>query len=122
MAQILIVDDEEVVCKTLKRLLDGDGIVATTVFSAKAARTLMARDRFDLLIIDMKMPEMDGIALLNKLRSESEYAETTVVICTGFATPKMKDEALKSGANYFIEKPFEAEEMLSVVKKSLGMS
>lgn len=120
MAAVLIVDDEDIVLATLKRLLGRDGMQATTVSSAKAALTLLARELPDLLIIDIKMPEMDGLTLLSEVRTK--YGKLPVVMCTGFATPELKDEAFEKGTDYFIAKPFEAEEMINTVRKGIGLS
>jgi YesN/AraC family two-component response regulator len=119
MAKILVVDDEEILRSTLKRVLNRDDMETTLTASAKEALALLENEKFDLIITDVKMPEMDGITFLKTVRSNDP--EVPIVILTGFATVEMTRDALQSGAYNFITKPFEVENILGIVKKGLSL-
>jgi len=120
MAKILVVDDEEVVRNTLKRALDNrDGMTVTTAQTAKEALQVLEKERVELIITDVKMPEMDGITFLKMVKSNSP--EIPIIVITGFATVEMTKEALQSGAFNFITKPFEVEEVISIAKKGIDL-
>ncbi len=119
MAKILVVDDEEIVRSTLKRALGRDGMVVTAASTAKEALEILKKERIDLIITDVKMPEMDGITFLKTVKNDN--IEVPVIVATGFATVEMTREALQAGAYNFITKPFEIEAVLSIVKKGLEL-
>ncbi len=119
MAKILIVDDEEIVRTTLKRALNRDDIVVTTASLAKEALALLENEQFDLIMTDIKMPEMDGITFLKTVKSNDP--EVPIIVLTGFATVEMTKDALQSGAYNFLTKPFEIEDILTIVKRGLTL-
>ncbi|MBU1924278.1 MAG: response regulator [Candidatus Omnitrophica bacterium] len=119
MAKILVVDDEEVLRQTLKRLLDSKDMAVSVSASAKEALVMLEKEKFDLVITDVKMPEMDGIEFLKVAKSNDP--EIPIVVLTGFATIDMTKEALQNGAYNFITKPFEAENIIGIVKKGLKL-
>lgn len=119
MPAILVVDDEEIVRTTLKRVLNRNEMEVTMAASAKEALELLKTRAFDLIVTDVKMPEMDGIKFLKRVKAKD--SELPVVVLTGFATVEMTKDALQSGAFNFITKPFEVENILSIIKKGLAL-
>lgn len=119
MAKILVVDDEEIVRTTLKRALNRDDMVVTTASLAKEALALLENEKFDLIMTDVKMPEMDGITFVKTVKLDDP--EVPIVVLTGFATIEMTRDALQSGAYNFLTKPFEIENILAVVKRGLTL-
>ncbi len=117
MNKILVVDDDELVQKTLKRALDRDGMIVTLAPAAKVALEMLKKEQFELIITDVKMPEMDGITFLKTVKLDNP--EIPIIVITGFATVEMTKEALQNGAYNFITKPFEIENILAIVKKGL---
>jgi PAS domain S-box-containing protein len=116
-ADILIVDDEPVVCDTLKGLLSFQGHrVATCSEGGKALVDI--RDKgFDLVFLDINLPDMDGFQILAEVRKYS--AETLVIMITGDATIETAVEALKSGAYGYLRKPIRIEDLTKTVKNAL---
>ena len=118
MPQILIVDDEPIVCERLKAFLESDGHgVETIVDPAKAMHRLETKE-FDIVISDIRMGEVDGIQVMEKVFQNS--AHTKVIMITGYATLELAREALTKGAFDFIAKPFKMKEIRGTIKKAVG--
>ncbi len=103
--KILIVDDEQSICDVLSIALKKDGYSVTTETNPKKALDLVRRDRFDLVLQDLKMPEMDGLDLLREIKKAREDA--IVVIMTAYSTWDRAVEAMRLGAFHYIKKPFD---------------
>ncbi len=119
-ATVLIVDDDVAVGRVLAALLAQDGLHPTVVLSAEAALVELERRSFDLVISDVRMPGMDGMALLAKIRQS--MPEVPVVLLTAHGSVALAVEAMRAGAADFMVKPFARDEVLYVVKKALGLS
>ncbi len=114
--QIMIVDDEPIVGKRLKPALTKYG-VEVEVFedAAKAMNRLNEKD-FDIVVTDVRMEEVDGIQVLERIMSRAEH--TRVIIITGYATQEVAQEALVKGAFDFIAKPFKPNDLRAVINKA----
>lgn len=115
--RVLAVDDEQVVCESIRRVLTEEGYEVATSTSSRAGLELLRRDRFDLLLLDIKMPEMDGIELLRAARDVSP--ETEVLIVTGYATIETAVEAIKLGAFDYLEKPVSPPQLIVAAARAL---
>jgi DNA-binding NtrC family response regulator len=115
--KILVVDDEESMCNFLSIMLKKEGYQITTALSAKEALKKMSKDTFDVVISDLKMKEMNGLELIDKI-TEMESAPY-VIIMTAFATIESAIEALKKGAFDYITKPFKVDEIKLAVARAL---
>ena len=114
---ILIADDEESVRGFLKELLEEAGYRVTTASDGRIARDLLNQKHFDLLISDIRMPGVDGMKLLQEIRSRQ--LDTEVVIITSHSTVDTVMEAVQSQA-YFLRKPFEGiDAILNMVHRAL---
>ena len=118
-ARLLLVDDEEDMLAGLQRTLERNiaGLEVVTTSRPSQALRLMAEQSFDLALLDVMMPEMNGIALLEKLRQKDP--ELSVVMMTAFASIDLAVDAIKKGAYDFITKPFEKDTILRVINKGL---
>jgi DNA-binding NtrC family response regulator len=115
--RVLAVDDEEVVCESIRRVLTDEGYVVSTSTSPHTALELLRKDPYDLLLLDIKMPEMDGIDVLRAARDISP--ETEVLIVTGYATIETAVEAIKLGAFDYLEKPVSPPQLLVATARAL---
>jgi len=123
--KILVVDDDRVVLQSCKIILEAEGCEVTLVSSAKEAIEHMGTKYYDLLVMDVKMPEKDGMYLLDAIRKKwplDEWPELPVLVMSGYPTPETIEELMKRGANEFISKPFTPDELLASVQKALKRS
>ncbi len=117
MIKLLIVDDEESYLKVLKVIFEADGYSVVLTNNGRAAITHLQNEPCDILISDVKMPDMDGISLLKEAREVAPGVG--VVLMTAFGTINTAREAFKLGADDFIQKPFNNEELKLIVKRTL---
>jgi DNA-binding NtrC family response regulator len=116
-AKILVVDDEEIVCLSCQRVLTEEGYEVITTLSGQEALQLLANEHFDLAIVDLKMPGLDGMELLRAIKRE--HPQVQVIMITGFSTIESAVEAMKAGAFDYLPKPFTPDQVTLVVKKAL---
>lgn len=116
-SRILIIDDEEVVLDSCTQILDGSGHVVQTAPDGATGLKLVDEFKPDLVFIDLKMPGMPGMEVLEKI-TELDSTIVTVVI-TGFATVGSAVEAMKKGAYDFLPKPFTPEEYRLITRRGL---
>jgi DNA-binding NtrC family response regulator len=117
---ILLVDDEEKILKSLGRALRDAGHRVVETTSARDAQRLLAERSFDLLIVDNVMPETSGLELIREyVNSTPEGDRSQVLMMTAHATVESAIEAMKLGALDYLQKPFEIDELLVVVRRAL---
>src|SRR5688500_13297063 len=117
MAKILIVDDEKGYREVLSVVLGAEGYEIATAVHGRAGVAHIKKEHCDLIISDVRMPDMDGIEMLRRVREID--AEIGVVLMTAFGTIDTAREAFKLGADDFIQKPFNNEELKMIVERSL---
>src|SRR5215211_2380164 len=117
MSNILIVDDEQSYRQLLSLVFEGDGHTIRTAANGREALTLLHTEPADVVISDVRMPDMDGIEMLRAVREIAP--DIGVVMMTAFASVETAREAFKLGADDFIQKPFDVEELKLIVKKTL---
>jgi len=119
--EILIVDDEIDMLQLLKRSLEPDlECRIETATSGQEALRILSQESFDLVLADIKMPGMDGLELLERIKGE--YPDLTVVMMTAFGGVETAVEAMRNGAYDFISKPFDHETILVRLDKALERS
>jgi len=111
----MIVDDEETLTFSLYQtfILAKQDYEVITAASGEEAAEKLAGGRFDLVITDISMPGMTGLELLAQIRKN--YPQTAVIVMTAYGSDDKKEEALKIGAQHYIEKPFEIKEIKKLV-------
>jgi len=103
-SRILVVDDEEMICSQLKRLLTHSGYSVVTVASAEEGLEILRDGDIDLVVTDMRLPGMSGVELTHRLRES--HPDVSVIVITGYADIETAVEILKLGASDYIIKPF----------------
>lgn len=116
--RLLIVEDEDTLCQSLKRVFAKEGYEVDIAESAEAAFRLLEEMTYDLIITDIILPGVSGIELLARYKEKNP--EQKVIIMTAYASLETAVEAIKAGACDFIIKPLMHDEMKRVVKKALG--
>ncbi len=103
--KILVVDDDAIVIKSCKRILEAEGFEVLTVPSADEALETIKKYDFDLLLIDVKMPKHDGMFLMREIKKD--LPEIPIIVMSGYPTPETVADVLELGATQFIPKPFQ---------------
>ena len=113
---ILILDDEPIVCRRLKSALEKKGYEVETFFRSMDAFKRISERDFDIVITDLKMEGLDGMAFLTEVKRKSPRTE--VIVITGFATMETAKESFQKGVFDFLAKPFKLGEIQEVVEKA----
>ena len=113
--KILVVEDDEYVLGSIKSVLDDEGYRVSTASNGLEALSFYRKEPFDLVISDLKMPQMDGFELLKQLKLE--YPEIFLIMMTAYGSVRTAVEAMKIGAYDYLTKPVSAEEMRLVVQR-----
>jgi len=116
-ARILVVDDDESIRKVLKTILEDEGYAVDTAGSGKEAIRKSHRKFYNLALIDIRLPDMEGVKLLKKMRDTMPKMRKIVV--TGYPSIRSAIEAVNQGAHCYIVKPFDMREVLAAIKKQL---
>jgi DNA-binding NtrC family response regulator len=115
--RLLIVEDEETLCESLKRVLAREGYVVDTFNSAEAAMQVFEESLYNIIITDIILPGITGIELLKKIKER--LPEQIVIIMTAYASLETAVEALRTGAYDYVVKPVMHEEIKQIVKNAL---
>ncbi len=116
-ARILLVDDETVFANNMSKLLNRRGYQVTAVNSGDAALQALMNSSFDVMVLDLKMPGMDGIAMLHEMRKLGLFTE--VLVLTGHGSIDTALEAIQLGAYDYLTKPCEIAELVSKIEAAL---
>ncbi|GAU08523.1 sigma-54-dependent transcriptional regulator [Desulfoplanes formicivorans] len=118
-AHILVVDDEKNYCVVLGQLLRREGYTVSTADNAFAALDILAREPISLVLSDLKMPRMDGLALFQKVRED--MGDMPFIIMTAFATVQTALESIKNGVYDYLLKPFDNDKVLVTINQALTL-
>lgn len=116
-SNILIVDDEPRMCDSLEVLLGNEGYETQTAYSGQEALTWLGKQGFDLMLLDIVMPDMNGLEIMDHIRANQ--LDTLVVVITGHACVDSAVESLRRGAHDYLRKPFEFDALLKRVENAL---
>jgi DNA-binding NtrC family response regulator len=116
-AKILVVDDDPDIVAVLAELLKKDGHQVTTCGDGAAAISAGGSEKFDVVLADIRLPDLDGLAVLRALLEAN--SETAVIVMTAFGTVETAIRAIKAGAYDYIPKPFKLDEVRIVVQRAL---
>lgn len=117
---ILVVDDDPAIRKVLAQNLSLEGYEVTTVSDGEEALETVAAAVPDLVILDVMMPRLDGYGVLEKLRAESDTEDLPVILLTAKSSADDVWEGWQRGADYYMTKPFDIEELLRFMDYIFG--
>jgi len=120
MKTVLVVDDEKDICELLRAHLEEEGFSVVTAQDGRQGLRLAKKVRPDLILLDIAMPKMDGLEMLDILRKIPGFSETTVLILSAHKESHNILDAEDSEALDFLIKPFTRKTLLKAVKKVLG--
>ncbi|MFY0526394.1 response regulator [Archangium gephyra] len=113
MSRILIVEDEEVLTASIRDILEGEGHQVLTAHNGMDALDMLARERLDLVLLDLMLPLVDGLTVLQRMQRESP--STAVVVVTSCGREALEGRPVQG----FLRKPFSLEALLGAVKRVL---
>jgi DNA-binding NtrC family response regulator len=116
-ARILVIDDDENIRKVLETILEDEGYIVETAETAKKGIEESEKAFYNLALIDVRLPDMEGIELLSKLRNTKPKMRKIIV--TGYPTLQNAVAAVNKGADAYVMKPFEVDKILETIREQL---
>jgi two-component system response regulator PilR (NtrC family) len=117
MVKILVVDDDQGIRDMLEIMLSREGYEVTCAADANKALSRCKKEKYDLILTDLKMPKIDGIEFLKELKDICQ--ETMVILMTAYASPETAVSAMKEGAYDYVEKGFDIEDIKTIISSAL---
>lgn len=122
MKSVLIVEDSATTRAMLKAVIEdmGDDFITLEAGTGFEALKLLPQERFDLIITDINMPDVNGLELINFIKSNPNYQHIPIIIVTTERSNADRERGLALGAGAYVTKPFKAEELQEVIAKALN--
>jgi two-component system, chemotaxis family, chemotaxis protein CheY len=117
---VLVVDDSSAIRESVSYVLDQAGYGVVQAQDGLDGLSKLDGKKFDLIITDVNMPNLDGIGLVRKVRENPEYKFVPIIVLTTESQKSKMDEGKAAGATGWIVKPFSADKLLAVVRKLIG--
>jgi len=118
--KILLVDDEPEVCRLFKTIVEPLGVEVRTSSDSQEAALILANEKFDGIMLDVAMPNLDGFALTRKIRSTPPNQQAPIIMITGLDDVDTMRRAFDAGATFFIGKPFSREKIYAIFRTARG--
>lgn len=115
--RIMVVDDDRRMRRLLARFLFREGYEVEEAPDGSVAAEVLAARPMDVVLTDVRMPGMDGLELMESIRDHSP--ETAVILMTAFGTEDSRAEALEEGADGYLSKPFQIEDVVTIIRRLL---
>jgi DNA-binding NtrC family response regulator len=116
--RILVIDDEPVICSGCTMILSDIGHTVQSCMTCGEGIENMKKNHYDLVLLDLKLPDKDGLELLKTVNSNSL---SRIIVMTGYATVQCAINSMKLGAVDFLQKPFTEEELLETVNNVVAL-
>jgi DNA-binding NtrC family response regulator len=116
LLRILVIDDESVICDACRLVLAEKGHAVDRCLTGKSGLLAIERGTYDLILLDMKLPDIDGTEILKIVREKSPAP--CVIVMTGYSTLSNALQAMKLGAADYLAKPFTDDELVEAIEKS----
>ena len=113
--KVLVIDDENVICDACHLVLSEKGHTVDLCTTGKAGLLAMERFTYDVILLDMKLPDIDGMVILETIKAE--MPASYVIVMTGYSTLSNAVQAMKTGASEYLAKPFTDDELINAVEK-----
>jgi len=114
--KVLVIDDESVICDACRLVLGEKGLGVDHCLTGQAGLLAIERRRYDIILLDMKLPDIDGTEILKTVREKTPAP--CVIVMTGYSTMSNALQAMKLGAADYLAKPFTDDELLAAVEKA----
>jgi len=118
--RVLVVDDDKAMCDLVKEVLTGAGLEVLALTDSEAAARHVAREKFDAMFVDVRMPAPDGFELARRARASGFNQKTPIVMIAGDSDPGLQNRGFEAGANFFLYKPFDRQRLLRILSVTQG--
>jgi CheY-like chemotaxis protein len=118
--KILLVDDEPEVCRLVKTMVEPLGVEVRTSTDSREAVSILETEKFDGIMVDVAMPDMDGFQLTKKIRSTPPNQQAPIIMITGMDDVETMRRAFEAGATFFIGKPISREKIYAIFRTARG--
>jgi CheY-like chemotaxis protein len=118
--KILLVDDEPEVCRLFKAMVEPLGVEVRTSSDSQEAASILEKEKFDGIMLDIAMPNLDGFELTRKIRSTPPNQQAPIIVITGLDDVDTMRRAFEAGATFFIGKPFSREKIYAIFRAARG--
>ncbi len=119
---VLVIEDDPRSVKLMELVLSSQGYQAVVARNGEEGLAAAKSRPFDVILLDLMLPEVDGFEVLRRLQADPELADIPVVITSARARPTTKDEAAELGADFYLTKPYRKAELLAVIASVVGES
>jgi len=116
LLRVLVIDDENVICDACELVLTEKGHMVTLRKSGKTGLDAIREGTYDILLLDMKLPDMDGMEILKVVLEEKP--ELCTIVMTGYSSISNAVQAMRKGADNYLAKPFTDDELLQAIEES----
>ena len=113
---ILVVDDDQNILALIKTILSQKDFRVSTALNGEIAVSLLQKEKFDAIITDAMMPQMDGSALAQTVKNDPKYKNLPIIMMTASKEPNMVKKSFSAGCVLFLPKPFTAASLLSLIQ------
>ncbi len=113
--RVLIIDDERVICDACEMVLSEKGHAVTSITHGKEGLSAIRQGAYDILLLDMKLPDIDGMEILKVVQEENPGLCT--IVMSGYSSISNAVEAMKKGADDYLAKPFTEDELIAILEK-----
>jgi CheY-like chemotaxis protein len=120
--KILIVEDEEDIIRILGLRVEMYGYDAVFACNGEVALIKTREEKPDLILLDIRMPDLNGLEFMNRLFTDEEICHIPVIMVTAYAEPEIEARCLEMGARFYVTKPFDLEYLKSCIEKCIGTS
>jgi len=120
--RVLVVDDDELVLVALVELLSPKGYTVSTALSGPQALEKIEKDRFDLIILDIIMPQMDGYELCQRIQAMERYSDIPIIMLTAKSGEEDQKRGLEAGATLYLPKPISPKRLLDLIESTIEKS
>jgi len=113
---VLVIDDEQVICDACQLVLSEEGHTVTLTNTGKDGLAAIRQGTYDVVLLDMKLPDMDGMEILKAVQKEKR--RLCIIVMTGYSSISNAVQAIKKGASDYLAKPFTDDELLETIGKA----
>lgn len=117
MTKVLVVEDNELNLDLMLEIVSAMGFTVQSVMDGKKAIKIAEKETYDLILMDIELPDMDGIEAARKIRERQEHKNTPIIALTAYAMKGDRERFLTSGFSEYIPKPFIVKDVLNILEK-----